>query len=243
MLGSSKSLHTTATRAQYLRLLLAMTAQPRELASDSVIHPTPTAAADLSSVSVWACYSVTVSQGRLPVAALSLSLGLPQLGLLRKSSRIAAQRMACWQSMAGHGMAGQGRTGWEQGGSDASSLTDDGMAKGQTGPRPRPAGCQSWPLAGPAGCFNVCQRPEQCDVLFSAPILMAGWNRISIRPCSQAAQRAGKQQRSSAVCLHGTLRIRMSAILAGRLGAEVERPAPAPSSNHNRHGRPCKSGW
>lgn len=37
VLGSSKSLRTTATRPQYLRLLLAMTAQPRELASDSVI--------------------------------------------------------------------------------------------------------------------------------------------------------------------------------------------------------------
>lgn len=66
-----------------------MTAQPRELASDSII-PRCFPAADLSSVSVWACYSVTVSQEWLPVAALSLSLGLPQLGLLRKSSRIAA---------------------------------------------------------------------------------------------------------------------------------------------------------
>lgn len=87
--GRSKSLHTTATPAQYLRLPLAMTAQPRELASDSII-PRCFPAADLSSVSVWACYSVTVSQEWLPVAALSLSLGLPQLGLLRKSSRIAA---------------------------------------------------------------------------------------------------------------------------------------------------------
>lgn len=64
-------------------------------------------------MSLWTCYSVTVSQGWLPVAALSLPLGLPQLGLLRKSSRIASHRIAwhagrAWQSMAGQGMAGQG---------------------------------------------------------------------------------------------------------------------------------------
>lgn len=242
VLGSSKSLRTTATRAQYLRLLLAMTAQPRELASDSVI-PRRCHAADLSSVSVWACYSVTVSQGWLPVAALSLSLGLPQLGLLRKSSRIAAQGMACWQGMAGHGMARQGRARWEQGGSDASSLTDDGMAKGQTGPRPRPAGCQAWPLAGPAGCFNLCQRPLQCDVFIFSSHVDGGLEQDFHQTVQPGSAGCRQQQRSSAVCLHGTLRIRMSAILAGRLGAEVERSAPAPSSNHNRHGRPCKSGW
>lgn len=67
--------------------------------------------------------------------------------------------MTCWQR-AWHGRAGQ-EQGGNHGGSDASSLTDDGMTKGQTGPHPRPAGCQAWPLAGPAGCFNLCQRPLQ----------------------------------------------------------------------------------
>lgn len=43
-------------------------------------HPTPSvAAADLSSVSLRTCHSVTVSQEWLPVAALSLPLDIPSL--------------------------------------------------------------------------------------------------------------------------------------------------------------------
>ena len=159
MLGSSKSLRTTATRAQYLPLPLAMAAQPRELASESVI-PRP-AALQLTSQ---ACPSRPIPPSRSPkagspVAALSLSLGLPQLGLLRKSSRIAAQGMACWQ-----GTAWQGRTGC---GSDVSSLTDDGIAMGQTSPHPGQPGAI---LAASWACrlFQPVPTPLQCDVLFSA---------------------------------------------------------------------------
>lgn len=97
------------------------------------------------------------------MAALSLSLDLPQLGLLRKSSSIAEQ-----------GMAWQGRAGGTQGGSDDSSSIDDGMAKGQTGPHPRPAGCQAWPLAGPSWLFQPAPTASAMRCVIFSSLIDAG---------------------------------------------------------------------
>lgn len=215
VLGSGKSLRTTATPAQYLRLLLAVTAQPRELASDSVI-PTP-AALQLTSQ---ACPSGPVAPSR------SSQDGFPwlhyryhwtSLSLASCASLVASRRRAwaCWQTMAGHGMAGQGKERVGQGGSD-----DDGMAMGQTGPQPpRPAGCQAWPLAWASRLFQPVPTASalRC-VYFQLPCRRRDWNRISIKIVQPSSAGCRQRQRSSAACLHETLRIRMSAILAGRLG-------------------------
>lgn len=119
--------------------------------------------------------------------------------------------------------------------SDAFSLTDDGMANGQTGPHPGQPGAQ---MAASLGLLAVSTRANGlCNAMcyFQLPnttLPMPGWNRISFHQTVQPASAACRQQqRSSAVSLHGSLRIRMSAILAGRLGPGVER---SPSPNHNR---------
>lgn len=108
VLGSGKSLHTTATRAGYLRLLLAMTAQPRELASDSVIPRLPHCAADLSSVSLRTCHSVTVSLKWLPVAGTIAIIGHPSAWPPAQVYIVASWGRAWhagreWQDRAGHG--------------------------------------------------------------------------------------------------------------------------------------------
>lgn len=209
VLGSSKSLRTTATPAQYLRLLLAMTAQPRELASDSVIPRL--LGLQLTSQ---ACPSGPVAPSRSPRNGfpwLHYRYHWTFLTLASCASLVASQRRA-WHA----GRPWQGRAG--QGGSGDASLTMMEWQRAKQVLAPRPAGCQAWPLAGPAGCFNHCQRPLHCYVfIFSCPIeagLEQDFHQI-VQPSTAASR---QQQRSSAACLHGSLRIRMSAILAGRLG-------------------------
>lgn len=167
-------------------------------------HPTPAGlAADLSSVSVWS--------PRNGFPWLHYRYHWTFLTLASCASLVASQRRA-WHA----GRPWQGRAG--QGGSDDASLTMMEWQRAKQVLAPRPAGCQAWPLAGPAGCFNHCQRPLHCDVfIFSCPIeagLEQDFHQI-VQPSTAASR---QQQRSSAACLHGSLRIRMSAILAGRLG-------------------------
>lgn len=87
--------------------------------------------------------------------------------------------------------------------SDASSLTDDGMANGQTGPHPGQPGAQLAASLGLLACFNLCQRASaMLCVYFQLPptdkVSMPGCNRIPTSPSGQPVQRAGSKQRSSA---------------------------------------------
>lgn len=106
------------------------------------------------------------------------------------------------------------------GGSDASSLTDDGMTKRPN--RSSPPTSRVPGLAASWACRLFQPVPTASAnamlVLFSAPLSTFGLEqdfRQAVQPGSAASR---QRQRSSAVCLHGSLRIRMSAILAGRLG-------------------------
>jgi hypothetical protein len=226
--GSSKSLYTTATPC---RVPAAPPGSDNTTSGARLRfgHPTP----DVPQLTSQACLSGPVSPSRSPRNGFPwlhhrhhwASLSLASCASLR--SRIVGQGMA-WQDRAGQG-------------SDALSLADDGIAKGQTGPHPGQPGAQmaaSFGLLAVSTCANgLCDAMCYFQLPYSIDAASEQDFHQAVQPPSAACR---QQQRSSAVRPHESLRIRMSATLAGRLGPEVGR---SPSSNHNRQWQPCKSGW